>query len=716
MAGANIGDLLMRVVADLKGFSTSIEVAGAKAGDKAGAATGKSFGSKFTKTLKGGLKGGILQGLGLGVGIGAVGAATAAIGAIGSALKGAIDDAIAFERAMANVNSIAKFTDQELAEASAAVIELSKEFGQSALTMAEGLYDITSSGFEGAEALQVLEAASLAATAGLSDTATASSGIAAVLNAYGLSAEEATRVSDIMFQTVNRGVITFPELADQIGKTTALSAPLGVSLEEVAAAVSLMTRNGVGAEETFTQINAVMNSMLKPSQEAAELAADLGLEWDATALRTNGLVGQVQKLIVATGGSHEKMATLLGDSRAIRGAFVLAKDAGEEFSTELGIMEESAGAAGAAFAVQADTVDFKVKQTEAAIGAFSTQMGTQFILGLGAFLEFLDEAATGISDFLDFVTPWDEYMTVAEEKAKAMAHTVSEEVRHNLKGPVTTALEDTGAAAGNMAQEFDDAATDTVESFQQMVDRLTQEADRLIDDVHDPAIQAAELVAKEEELAALERIATAEGVSEAFKEQALADADTDKERKAARKLVTDEEIADAERRKLEVAKQYDELRLEMLTSGNLTAKDTDKWLGQLEEDYRTATGKAKKKIGELIAKIKELRGQAAKGITVRITFGKYEGKSLGEERRASGGPMKEGKPYLVGEEGPELMFPDTSGFLANASQTAAMMDGSSGGSAGGNTYQVALPETVSYESPRDVIDAMKMLGERGYMG
>jgi len=100
----------------------------------------------------------------------------------------------------------------------------------------------------------------------------------------------------------------FGELSDQIGKTTAVASPLGVSLEEVAAATSLMTRNGIGAEETFTQINAVMSSMLKPSSEAAKLAESLGLQWNAAGLKANGLAGSMTQLIQKTGGSHEKKA------------------------------------------------------------------------------------------------------------------------------------------------------------------------------------------------------------------------------------------------------------------------------------------------------------------------------------------------------------------------------------------------------------------------
>lgn len=56
---------------------------------------------------------------------------------------------------------------------------------------------------------------------------------------------------------------------------------------------------------------------------------------------------------------------------------------------------------------------------------------------------------------------------------------------------------------------------------------------------------------------------------------------------------------------------------------------------------------------------------------------------------ADGGPARSGTPYLVGEAGPELFIPDSSGVVISHSQTAAMMHGGSGGSVaafgGGNT-------------------------------
>lgn len=51
---------------------------------------------------------------------------------------------------------------------------------------------------------------------------------------------------------------------------------------------------------------------------------------------------------------------------------------------------------------------------------------------------------------------------------------------------------------------------------------------------------------------------------------------------------------------------------------------------------------------------------------------------FGGGKRASGGSMMSGQPYLVGEQGPELVIPRHSGTVVNANQTAGAMAGSGG--------------------------------------
>jgi TP901 family phage tail tape measure protein len=192
----------------------------------------------------------------------------------------------AFERGMLNINSIAKVSRPELDAMGKSVLSMSGEFGQSGRHDDRGPVRHQLIGVRrGQGHRRAARASSKAATAGLATTSEAAKGITAVLNSYGLQAADSAHVSDVLFKTVERGVVSFPELSAVIGTTAALASPLGVSLEEVGAALSVMTRHGIDAENATTQLNAIMSSMLQPSVEAAALAKQLGIDWSSAASR-----------------------------------------------------------------------------------------------------------------------------------------------------------------------------------------------------------------------------------------------------------------------------------------------------------------------------------------------------------------------------------------------------------------------------------------------
>jgi TP901 family phage tail tape measure protein len=306
-------------------------------------------------------------------GIAIAGAAAAA------GLAYAVTKASEFETAMLNVNSIAKESPETFDAMKASVLDLSNRLPQSAETLAQGLYDIASSGFAGEEGLQVLEAAAKAASAGLAQTSESAAGITAVLNAYGLSADEAGRVSDVLFRTVDRGVITFPELASEIGKVTALAAPLGVSIEEVGAGIAVLTKNGIDASNATTQLNSIMQRFIKPSKEAQKVAASFGIELTSDALASKGLSGALTEMVEKTNGSKEALAAILGDARAIRGAFVLAKNGGEQFNDELALMQNAAGATDTALSYQEQGLAFQLQILSNNFTAMAIEIGTAVI-------------------------------------------------------------------------------------------------------------------------------------------------------------------------------------------------------------------------------------------------------------------------------------------------------------------------------------------------
>lgn len=99
-----------------------------------------------------------------------------------------------------------------------------------------------------------------------------------------------------------------------------------------------------------------------------------------------------------------------------------------------------------------------------------------------------------------------------------------------------------------------------------------------------------------------------------------------------------------------------------------------------------------------VVEIREKLYTAAEGGTAdRRSFG-----SLG--RRAQGGPVSAGTPYLVGERGPELMVPASSGTVISTADLAAMLSGLGGPSfnlaAGAVQISNPVPEPASASVPK----------------
>lgn len=238
------------------------------------------------------------------------------VGGLAASVKAAVD----FDKAMRNVNSIARLNEKQFKQLSKQVLAMAKETGQAPKTLAEGMYDIVSSGFKANDAIKILQSSAKAATAGLTDTATATKAVVAVLNAYHMDAGKAAEVSDILFQTVNKGVLTFEELASQIGDVLPVAAQLGVPLEDIGGAMATITLHGVNAAEAATQLKQLLVSMLKPSEDLTKTFKEWGFASGETALKTLGLEGVMKRLTQEAHGSGEAFANWFSNVRAMNGA------------------------------------------------------------------------------------------------------------------------------------------------------------------------------------------------------------------------------------------------------------------------------------------------------------------------------------------------------------------------------------------------------------
>jgi TP901 family phage tail tape measure protein len=230
------------------------------------------------------------------------------------------------------------------------VRKLSDDVGVAQTTITEGLYQAISAGVPRENAFGFLKIASKAAIAGVTDTETSVDALTTALNSFKSQGLQAQRAADVMFQTVNRGKVEFPELAQYIGEASSFVAAANVRFDDFGAAVATMTAKGVKVGPTMTSIKQAMQSVLKPTEAMQAAYQKLGVKgWDQLLKRSGSLQGALGALEKAAGGNKAKLFEMFGSVDAVQAVLKLTGDNARDAAKDLDAIRNSTGAANKAF-------------------------------------------------------------------------------------------------------------------------------------------------------------------------------------------------------------------------------------------------------------------------------------------------------------------------------------------------------------------------------
>jgi TP901 family phage tail tape measure protein len=333
--------------------------------DKATARAGKS--AKATGKASGALGSG-LSGAGL-----AAGAAAGALLALGVAMRAAIERinegvkaAAEFETGMARIGTLLGEQASELMPALAiSVDELSLAYGKAASDVQGAMFQAISAGVDAAEATAFMEVAAEAAVGGFTDMETAVDGLTSVVNAYGLSSEEARDIANSTFAANKYGKTTFKEIASSIGKVAPIAASLGVTFDELASTIVATTKAGINTKESVTGIRGALTNVIKPTDDARRLAKDLGLEFSTQAIKAKGWHQFLTDIMDATGGNTAALSTLFPNIRGLSTLMAAASQTGlKDMKEALNDMATDATKVADAYVLVANTHEQRMKQID----------------------------------------------------------------------------------------------------------------------------------------------------------------------------------------------------------------------------------------------------------------------------------------------------------------------------------------------------------------
>ena len=296
-----------------------------------------------------------------------------AVGQLSSQLSSITAESGEFNKAMREANTMAGKDAAGFKKLKGQVAELSKEIPIARDQLANGLYQTISNGVPENNWLTFLEASARSAVGGLADINKVVGVTSTLIKNYGLEWSAAADIQDKIQLTAKNGVTSFEQLADALPRVAGNAATLGVSVNELMATFATLTGVSGNTAEVSTQLAAIFTALVKPSSEATKMAAEMGIQFDAAAVKAAGgfqkfltqLDSDVKAFAQSSGMLEQEVySRLFGSAESLRALVPLQGELASKFSANISTMVNSAGTMDKAFQEMGSTGEAEAQKLQ----------------------------------------------------------------------------------------------------------------------------------------------------------------------------------------------------------------------------------------------------------------------------------------------------------------------------------------------------------------
>lgn len=324
----------------------------------------------------------------------AIRAVTAAIYA------GPVQAAQEYETAIAKVSTIADANAVPIEEMSSEIMKLSNTTGIAASQIADDVYNAISAGQQTGDAVNFVSYSTKLAKAGFAESAQTLDVLTTILNAYGMEAEEVSKVSDMLVQTQNKGKVSVGELSSVMGKIIPTANANNVALEQLCAGYAIMTSKGIAAAETTTYMNSMLNELSKSGTTAEKtLRATTGKSFKELMTEGKSLGEVIQILQQEAEKSGKSLNDMFGSAEAGKAAVSLLSGGVEGFNEQVAGMVDSVGATEEAFAKMDQTTEAKMQKAKNSIANLGIVLGQNLLPIVGNLADKVAAVVVKVSEF-----------------------------------------------------------------------------------------------------------------------------------------------------------------------------------------------------------------------------------------------------------------------------------------------------------------------------
>lgn len=339
-----------------------------------------------------------------GMAVMAAGAAAAGAALI-AATKAAVDYSTAFDSAFAKTETI---MDENVMSAEAMrddVLELSKDAAMAATDVSEAVYQAISGSVATADAVGFVDKANRLAVAGFTDLSAATDILTTTLNAYQLSADKTTGISNVLIMTQNLGKTSVDELSKSMGKVISTGSAYNVNLQNIATGYVELTRGGIATAEATTYLSGMLNELGNSGSAVGKIIQDETGKSFGQLMSDGASLGDVLTILSdSVNGNAEAMMGLWSSQEAGKAANAIMVQGIEDFNSVCKQMnEELSGTTGtteSAYATMTSTAEFIDRRLKNSIANLGIAYGSQLMPPLNSIKSLFADWADDLTEYV----------------------------------------------------------------------------------------------------------------------------------------------------------------------------------------------------------------------------------------------------------------------------------------------------------------------------
>lgn len=347
-------------------------------------------------------------------------AGTVALGGLGlgSSLKTYID----FEQGLSNVKAVTGATATEMKTLEQEAKRLGASTAWSAIQVTQAEESLGQAGFTVKETTTALPGLLSLASAGSLDLAAATDIASGTLRSFSMSASETGHVADVLALSANATNSDVTDLGDTMKYVAPVSAALGISFEDTAAAAGLLSNQNIKGSQAGTVLRQTMARLASPTGDAAKMMKKYGINaFDAQ--------GNMKPLSAVVDNLNKSLGKLTSQQRAdiistvfgtesMSGVMALMNQGGESLSDLSQKLKDAKGAADDMATTKLDNLAGQWTLLKSAVEGMKIQLGERLAPYAKQFVTWITNKIPAIEDKIVSIV---DYISTHTGQIKAMA-------------------------------------------------------------------------------------------------------------------------------------------------------------------------------------------------------------------------------------------------------------------------------------------------------